>query len=776
MADPDYKIATRDVIAYSGILNVAASTCAGIIVSIVDRSLGAREKWYLILVLSLAPGSPSIFFPIIKRDISLHGYVVVGHVGLFLGPILDRFVWMGMEDEFLDRLGIIEWQLRAYFFRSVAGWALSTLWAFRSSIVTTAALLLGAWVLLSHLAPSARRRIWRGFLLGTIAGTKYVFMRDFSIRAALFRLHDHSTMPLNRWEKEVAKRKRHAAEAAQRPTPFVYRRLESPRHIRLLKLKRKSWFNAPSCELVHVCLDDLHQDRTPAYEAVSYTWGPKPPSITLDVDGQQLLVTAAVENLLFHRRSSFTPVYLWIDAVCINQSSTAEKDIQLPLMREIYQGAQRTLVWLDTDEPPNAHEAAAVRKFVRSIGLPGSILGDKFMPAMLQLFEHDKLAYLTVGRLLSHPWFNRIWIFQEVAVSQEIHVLVCGTCLDWFTLAGFLERLKNSGQLERRLKYWMSPIASAYVNSSVGLEMTDAKTPGFYQAMTNVWLMSLVRHRVLTGVPLPLGVLILSTRFFASTDPRDMVFSLLGIAGDGHALPFKPQYGRPVADTFIDAASYVLSSDRARWSIHLANAGRGYQSIFTDNTNSALSDALPSWVPDYTSGSIIGMRTPHPNLLPRIDPSGTVTVLTDRPCPCLLLSATTLSPLSTVTHLTDPLPVLKHPTLEVNRTAINLDSQIFQHLSNANRPARQWYAAAVNLVLSHSSQPVEFARQRLWELLIDPHLASNTASSEEPTAPISSPWRPPDSPPLYPIHSAQARRLFDQYIGISSPERCDGDG
>jgi hypothetical protein len=37
---------------------------------------------------------------------------------------------------------------------------------------------------------------------------------------------------------------------------------------------------------------------------------------------------------------------LWLDAICINQEDNAEKSIQVPLMRQIYQQASQVCVYL----------------------------------------------------------------------------------------------------------------------------------------------------------------------------------------------------------------------------------------------------------------------------------------------------------------------------------------------------------------------------------------------------------------------------------------------
>jgi hypothetical protein len=37
---------------------------------------------------------------------------------------------------------------------------------------------------------------------------------------------------------------------------------------------------------------------------------------------------------------------LWVDAICIDQGSAAEKSTQVPLMDKIYAAASRVIIWL----------------------------------------------------------------------------------------------------------------------------------------------------------------------------------------------------------------------------------------------------------------------------------------------------------------------------------------------------------------------------------------------------------------------------------------------
>jgi hypothetical protein len=73
-------------------------------------------------------------------------------------------------------------------------------------------------------------------------------------------------------------------------------------------------------------------------------------------DGKVIRVTPNCESALRHLRLKKKPRTLWIDALCINQSSNAEKSRQVPLMGDIYESASRVLIWLG----PGSKEIASV--------------------------------------------------------------------------------------------------------------------------------------------------------------------------------------------------------------------------------------------------------------------------------------------------------------------------------------------------------------------------------------------------------------------------------
>lgn len=97
------------------------------------------------------------------------------------------------------------------------------------------------------------------------------------------------------------------------------------------------------------------------YHALSYCWGTRLASQSITInsspfyptqnlhDALSALREAEQSDALQHGREA-QPILLWIDAVCINQQDNAEKSHQIQKMRDIYQLASSTYIWLGQGE------------------------------------------------------------------------------------------------------------------------------------------------------------------------------------------------------------------------------------------------------------------------------------------------------------------------------------------------------------------------------------------------------------------------------------------
>jgi hypothetical protein len=87
---------------------------------------------------------------------------------------------------------------------------------------------------------------------------------------------------------------------------------------RILTLKPSRKDNKPiSCTLTTHVLDD----KTPAFEALSYCWGPLTDPLSVTCNGVEVHVMQNLDVALRKLRHIRKRRLLWIDALCINQAS-----------------------------------------------------------------------------------------------------------------------------------------------------------------------------------------------------------------------------------------------------------------------------------------------------------------------------------------------------------------------------------------------------------------------------------------------------------------------
>jgi hypothetical protein len=150
---------------------------------------------------------------------------------------------------------------------------------------------------------------------------------------------------------------------------YRYKALQNTRAIRLLTLEPSSDFNSPlTCSLTEVSLDQIY-DASNSYEALSYVWGSGYGDNDITCEGKRLLITPNCGTALRSLRCRHEPRILWVDAICIDQSSEEtqsiqERNEQVKMMGEIYRGAKCVLVWISDGD----HSTTAALGYMETIG------------------------------------------------------------------------------------------------------------------------------------------------------------------------------------------------------------------------------------------------------------------------------------------------------------------------------------------------------------------------------------------------------------------------
>lgn len=113
--------------------------------------------------------------------------------------------------------------------------------------------------------------------------------------------------------------------------------------IRLLRLRPElSKDGLIQCDIAPVDLA-----AAPEYQALSYEWGPPKQIRRVSIAGRVLIIRENLWLFLDMFRSTVANnTLLWIDQICIDQQNLSERGHQVKLMGEIYTKAFRAVVWL----------------------------------------------------------------------------------------------------------------------------------------------------------------------------------------------------------------------------------------------------------------------------------------------------------------------------------------------------------------------------------------------------------------------------------------------
>ncbi|KAL5316373.1 hypothetical protein ACEPPN_015418 [Leptodophora sp. 'Broadleaf-Isolate-01'] len=197
--------------------------------------------------------------------------------------------------------------------------------------------------------------------------------------------------------------------------PMPYRPLRpDTREIRLLEILDIKSEERLSFRLRHVPLD-----TAPTFLAISYAWGNFEDELTIYVDGHSFEVSRNLFDILVNRISFFFDSglqkhrdeieymsrFLWVDAICINQTDLTERAQQILLMGKIYQTG---IVCICLDSGNEELDRTASHAIWRIHGQ----LNDK-----LEITISDN-EWLAMHQLFTKAWFKRMWVIQELCLSS----------------------------------------------------------------------------------------------------------------------------------------------------------------------------------------------------------------------------------------------------------------------------------------------------------------------------------------------------------------------
>ncbi|KAI1348165.1 heterokaryon incompatibility protein-domain-containing protein [Xylaria sp. FL0043] len=314
---------------------------------------------------------------------------------------------------------------------------------------------------------------------------------------------------------------------------------------------------------------------------------------------------------------------VWIDAICINQDDLSERAQQVKMMRQIYQTASTVKIWLGKEQKLATATSVAEREARASLtllaqaGTGPRVLAQRSpmmsqvrrlaprhhletygsMPVVLSFLaqalrnmesrpnplvslrpledsEHRNLVYglpppsakewKAFREFLSNPWFQRIWVVQEVVLARKAVVVRGNWHMDWDAVGKATTWFEAKG--------YAMPRTMRYV-------IKDPKDLLPVTGASILWQM----HSLLKDF-----------RSRDSSQDVDRLYAALGLAQETegsrleglHSL-LEPDYSKPLQNVFRDLTIYLIIE---HGSLDVLS--------YVDNSNTQ-SLALPSWVPDW---------------------------------------------------------------------------------------------------------------------------------------------------------------------------------
>jgi hypothetical protein len=359
---------------------------------------------------------------------------------------------------------------------------------------------------------------------------------------------------------------------AQGTEIFKYKPIEGYKTIRLLRINQ----GQPS-ERIQCRLEDAQLGTSVAYEAVSYVWGNSKRERSIIVDDGILPITKSAYDIIHRRRSIWRDQLIWIDHVCINQDDIVEKASQVELMEDIYKEATRVIAFLG--HSVNAHLVqslfAELHFKMEGLGMSAESLKAQLVQS---LRASKKPQWNALAEFFGSQWFRRVWIIQEAAFAQELHLFYGNICMDWKYVSRAVSTLSHRQILEafRPSDIDKLSFSDSYQNALIGL--------------TNVDIMLEFRGDVNYKKKLDLALVLKKCCRFGATDARDKVYALRGLTKDDSKTMIKPNYNEDARYVYRRAMRIIFRKPDSPLDA-LTGAGIGFERSLKD---------LESWVPDWS--------------------------------------------------------------------------------------------------------------------------------------------------------------------------------
>ncbi|KAK3634150.1 hypothetical protein LTR22_019759 [Elasticomyces elasticus] len=352
---------------------------------------------------------------------------------------------------------------------------------------------------------------------------------------------------------------------------FVWSRIDSGSHFRLLTIipgrprpedrpadaqyspyrpsQGSGHERIPEYETLECTLHDVERGKSPAYTAISYTWGDtakQAAHITCNLQAMDVTENCYVVLSTLRRLGLYGP--FWLDAICIAQSDTLERSAQVTRMGDIFRQAPSTIVFL-CEQPYDGGRAPAVAlpalrylpgdiEELRSMS--GSELYDDYASLERSSQETAKRGTMLRPEIFYYsPWFTRTWIVEELMLAQQLDFVT----EDSESLVPWSIVLKAYRQWRERSL--LSDIPDIILMRHPRLKNRSSSALQNIQCDTRSSVTSRINDSIVPGTtafdPQRLFDVLEATRHFKCSDRKDKLFAVLPLFSNTPDL-LRPDY------------------------------------------------------------------------------------------------------------------------------------------------------------------------------------------------------------------------------------------
>lgn len=307
---------------------------------------------------------------------------------------------------------------------------------------------------------------------------------------------------------------------------------------------------------IRCSLFEVSFSEAPKYEALSYMWGEPGIEQTILINNIEIQVRQNLWDAFSHLRGPRERI-LWADAICINQTNVKERNHQVKQMKRIYELSSKVVIWLGF----STNDSALGLEFITTAGRdPRDCFRGIDVGKQLR----------AVQKILQNPYWQRLWIIQEVVVASKV-IIQCGRAnITWESLSSFKKAVIKQVIEGTKLKF------SDRLALSPLLDTVAFKLDLMRVAPTTNNLEELLR--TFSGAQ--------------CSDTLDKIYGLVGLASDAGGLVI--DYSKTPLDLFVDVMLLQNGNSNENHRKRLINFAQFLQNFLAVNVESPMVESVHS--------------------------------------------------------------------------------------------------------------------------------------------------------------------------------------